>query len=445
MGFLNYMARVLSPRSSGSSLFLAPGSSTSLPTSISSGAALRQSTVFACVSVTSQCVASLPIKFYKKDDKGNRELISNETDYLVLTKRPNPFQTAFEFHELMVSSLMLRGVAYARIYRNARGEVVELIPIPADNVKVEVSPDGTDLIYQTLSPKGGWEKTDKTKIMHVKGLHSDLIKPVSPISFAAQYMHLDSNLFQHEAANFGPKAARPGGVIESENKISENAATRLLSLFNKKYAGPGNAGTTMLLDQGMKFKPLNMSNEDSQFLAMRELSIEDLCRIFNVPPSLIHHNKYSTFSNTEQQALSYVKFCLRPLLSRLETAYANALFLDPKLLISQEILFDTAALIRGDMGSYSSSLTRLISGGVITPNEARIMSGFDRMESPGADELYIQQNQISIDKIGAEQTTQTNTKNKNVNQDLNSSDASAYYNEAFNYLLASIVNEEKVT
>lgn len=360
--------------------------------------AMRITTAYACVRLLAEALASLPVRVYRKVDAGVRVRDDEHWLYELLALEPNQFQTSFEYREMVAMHLILRGAHYSRIYWDSMGRVKALIPLHPDSVSVNLSSDGTRLVYLVTDQAGKTETLGGDDVLHVRGLHGDITSAISPVTYAANTLGLDRSLAKHQARSFGPDAARPGGVIEAEGKVGTDVVVKILRLFNKQYAGSNNAGKTLFLDRGMKFKPIAFNNVDQQFLETRKFSVEEICRIFNVPPSLVHHNYNSTYSNAEQQTLSFVKFSLRPLVVRFEEAIQRALMTKASRR-RYEVDLDMQDLLRGDAAAMSTMFKTLVSGGISSPNEARESLGFSRRQEEAADKLYMQTAMAPLDKL----------------------------------------------
>ena len=395
---------------------------------------MRSATVYACVKLLSESIASLPVKIYKNNHKGNREFTPDHPLYRVLAIDPNKLQSSYEWREQMVIHLMLRGSAFSRVFRNAQGDVVALVPLHPDSVSVNPTADGTDIYYEVTYSQGSgpdkrFERLDRNQMLHVKGAHSDILTPITPLSYLGRVINSDISMSTHQDSVFGPNSVRPGGVISTDEEIAPEIASRIMHVFNKKFAGPASAGKTMFLDSGMQFTPLTMSNSDAQFIESRRFGVQEICRAFGVPPSLIHENSNSTFSNSEQQSIAFVKHTLRPLVNRIEQSLIQSLL--PRLQkVKYEIDFDFQDMLRGDNESTANYLTKLVQGGIATPNEVRGKLGLDRVEEEMADSLFIQQNMSSMQALKDNQEAQTKT-----------SDLENEQNELMNNISKKLISE----
>ena len=360
--------------------------------------AMAQPAVYACVNLLSWVMASLPLKLINRKDG----TIAYDTSlYSLLSYKPNKFQTPFEVRDMQMTSLLLYGVSYSRIYRNSFGEVVTIIPLHPQQVYVEFDQTKQDLkFYITYKYTTGMyhEEVYSKSMMVIRGKHSDIVTPVSPISAQARNIAASEVLQDHKYNFFGVNAAKPGGVIEAEGRVDENVAKRILSLFNSRYADSKNSGKTILLEQSLKFKPLQMSNTDAQFLELCRFSVEDICKMYNVAPSMIHQNDTATYASAVQQAVGFLKFTLIPYLEMLEQVYLRDIFTEDENK-RYKLKFDVATLLRGDNESTANYLVKLVQGGLMTPNEGRDFLGLSEMPGKGANQLYIQQNQVSVDQL----------------------------------------------
>lgn len=423
--FDKYVASAITRLSEMSADFFGGGHVSTSGERVTPASALQVATAYCCVRILAEGLASLPVTIYKVDGQGKRTPDKTHALYDLLALKPNNFQTSFEFREMLAATLCLRGAFYAQIYWDAvTGLPAALVPLHPDRVTVAFNSSKTDLLYTVTYEDGTTDTLNAEDVLHVRGLHSDILNPISPITAATETVGLEQALQKHQGRSFGPNAARPGGVIEAEGKVSPDTALRIMKLFNTQHAGGNNSGKTLFLDRGMTFKGLAITNQDAQFLETRKFSVEEICRIFNVPPSLVHHNYNSTYSNAEQQVLAFVKFSLRPLVIRVEEAMSKAL-LTTKQRKKIEIDFDLSDLMRGDAESTAKFVRELASGGVMTPNEGRERVGLGRHDDPSADKLYMQTAMAPVDKLEQALANNSNSNSSSSSNQNNSSGSTA--------------------
>ncbi len=363
---------------------------------VTSETALTFSAVLGCVRVLSEGVAALPLITYERVGRGKERAI-NHSLYSVLHDSPNNEMTSFQWRETSMAHCTLWGNCYSEIIADGAGRVRELWPL----LPQQMTPKRTDagLVYEYRDPMGGLIVYTADQIFHVPGLSMNGLVGMSMIGIAREAIGLGLTLNRHGTKLFA-NGARAGGVLESPGELSEPAYKRLKESFNEQYAGVENAGKTILLEAGTKFNNLTMPNDDAQFLQTRMFQIEEIARMFRVPPHMIGDLEHATFSNIEQQSLDFVIYSLTPWLVRWEQAVSH------KLLLSQERAryfseFLTAALLRGDTMSRYTAYSSAISSGWITRNEVREIENLNP-DNPSLDQYLFPLNMAPVG-----QTSQT--------------------------------------
>ena len=314
--------------------------------------AIGSTAVWACVRVISESLATLPLSVYERMDRG-RELRRGHPLYSILHDAPNIRQTAVEFREQMLASLLLYGNSYSLIERWPSGRVRYLFPLRADRVTVrtDVTTDNEPipgLIYQ-------YQSGSKTlnypadQILHVRGLSSDGLVGLSPITVHRQAVEVEQAEREFAGRFFGNNA-RPGGILKTQGRLSADAATRLKASWESVHRGLGNAHRVAVLEEGMDWVPMSMPLNDAQFIEQRRFSLEEIARIFRVPLHMVGDLSRATFSNIEHQSIEFVTNTIRPWAVRLEQSINNALFFPSEVgTFYAEHSLD--ALLRGDVAS----------------------------------------------------------------------------------------------
>lgn len=350
------------------------GTATKSGETITPDNSLEVSTVYACVKVLAETVASLPVFLFKRKDDGSKEIAVNHPVYTLLHGRPNDHMTPFEFKELQMQHLLLRGNFYGFKEINGAGRVVNVIALPPD--KMEVLKFSGEIVYRYTFDDGLQKIIPNENIWHIKGLtSSDGLVGLSPISLAREAIGLAKATEGHGASLF-ENNAMPGGVLEHPGTLSEEGVKRLKETWQNSHAGGGNAHSVAVLEQGLAWKAMGFSNEDSQFLETRNFQVEDIARIFRVPPFLIgHSDKTSTFASAEQSMLSFTMHTIRPWLERIEQSA------DKNLLTEKEqkryfVEFKIDALLRGDTLTRFEAYGLAKQNKIFTTNEIR---GFENM------------------------------------------------------------------
>lgn len=360
---------------------------------VSAEAALRLSAVFACVRVLAETFAVLPFCLYERSAGVAKPVLDHWLTRLL--RRPNDYQNGFEWREMIMGHLALRGNAYNRTTISAVGEIVNLMPIHPDRVKPELLPGG-DYRYRVRQASGPDEILTRDQIWHLRGLSSDGISGLSPIELARETIGLGISA-QEYGARFFQNDARPGGGwIEFPGNFKEKAARQqFVDSWQAAQAGV-NRHKTAVLEFGMKYHELGIKNNDAQFLETRQFQVTDIARIFRMPPHLIGDLTRSTNNNIEQQSLEFVTFTMTPWAERWEAAIENDLLLDGEGL---DVEFDFANLLRGDQAARAEFYTSGITNGWLTRNEARAKENLNPID--GLDEPLVPLNMQTTDQAEA--------------------------------------------
>ena len=347
--------------------------------------------VFACVRVLAESVASLPLILYKRLPDGGKERATKHPLYNILHNQPNKQQTSFEFREMMQSHLALRGNGVAEIVRDVRGHVKSIVPLKPDNVKIEGLSNGV-LIYTVRDDKGEARTLTQHDLFHVRGLATDGFWGMSPIAVARGAISLSRN-----AEQYGQNIFKSGGtkrlVLHHPGVLKPETAQRLLEQWEGQYSG--NAKTA-ILEEGMTAETVGMSAEDAQFLETRKFQIQEIARIFRVPPHMIGDLEKATFSNIEHQSLEFVIHTMRPWLVRWEQAITRDLIKEKDKYFA-EFLVD--ALLRGDTKSRTEALKTRFMNGAINLDEWRAIENRNPLPDGLGQIHYVPLNLV---EVGAE-------------------------------------------
>lgn len=352
---------------------------------VSPATAMRSSAVYACIKVLSESVAQLPLFLYNQDSKGIKTRATSDPTYLLLHKRPNRWQTSFEWREMMQGHASLRGNAYSEMIFAPNGQVLELIPRHPDRIKIELTPADGLFRYIYNDPHHGDRRIPREAMFHLRGQSNDGFIGMSPIEIEAETIGMALSV-QDYGARFFANDARPGGVVEFAGKFKDDDARRKFrSNWQAAQTGSGRHKVAVL-EHGMTFKEVGMKNKDAQFLDTRKYTDTDIARIFRIPPHKIGNLEKATFSNIEQQSIEFVTDTIVPWLVRWEQALDRALIIDEQQIV--EFLVD--GLLRGDSASRAAFYNSSITTGWLTRNEARVKENMQPL--PGLDEPLQQLN-----------------------------------------------------
>ena len=281
--------------------------------------AMQMTAVYSCVRILAEAVAGLPLHLYRYKEDGGKEKASDHPLYLLLHDEPNPEMSSFVFRETLMTHLLLWGNAYAQIIRNGKGEVIALYPLMPDRMTVDRDSNG-QLYYEytvsmddTPTVKGSLVRLHPSDVLHIPGLGFDGLVGYSPIAMAKNAIGM-AIACEEYGAKFFANGAAPGGVLEHPGTIKD--PQRVRESWQSTFGGSGNSNKIAVLEEGMKYTPIGISPEQAQFLETRKFQINEIARIFRVPPHMVGDLEKSSFSNIEQQSLEFVKSTLEPWLVR---------------------------------------------------------------------------------------------------------------------------------
>jgi len=371
MGLLSFFDRFRAyraDRSAWSDFYFEPVGAKSISgMRVSSDAALRLAAVYACVRILSETMASLPVVVYRMRPDGGKDRIKDHWLYHRLARTPNRYQNPFEWREMLQGHLTLRGNAYCQILANRDGEIKELLPIHPDRVKLEMLSNG-DYRYRISQTSGTDIVLPRGEVWHLRGLSSDGLMGMSPIELARESLGIALAAQDYGARFFANDAKPTGGWIEFPGNFKDAEAKRVFRESYQQAQSGSNRGKVLVLENGMKFHEVGVTNKDAQFLELRKFQITDIARLFRVPPHMIADLDRATFSNIEQQSLEFVMHTMTPWAERWEAAIERDLIFENEDL---EVEFDFANLMRGDAASRSAYYQSGIQNGWLTRNEAR--------------------------------------------------------------------------
>ncbi|WP_374349173.1 phage portal protein [Chitinimonas sp.] len=328
--------------------------------------ALQLSAVYASVRVLSETIACLPINIYRTGDK-NKKPAKDHWLWPLLTRRPNRYQNPFEFKEMLQGHLALRGNAYCLMQFDRQGRITELLPRHPDRVKIDLLDNG-DYRFQIADQTGKWVPFAREEVWHLRGLSSDGIVGLSPMDIAREAVGLGLSAQSYGARFFQNDAKPTGGWIEFNGTFKDKTSREMFRESWQDAQAAMNRGRMAVLEHGMKYHEVGVTNDDAQFLETRKFQTEEIARIFRVPPHLIGDLSRSTFSNIEQQSIDFATYTMTPWAERWEASIEHQLLLDSDEI---EVSFDFRRLLRGDAGARASYYHNGILDGWMTRAEAR--------------------------------------------------------------------------
>ena len=352
--------------------------------------AMQMTAVYACVRILSESIAGLPVHVYKYTDSGSKEKAIKHPLYRLIHDEPNPEMTSFVFRETLMTHLLLYGNAYAQIIRNGKGEVIALYPLMANRMSVDRDDKG-HLYYQyqmqdsdAPTMKNGTVILKPSDVLHIPGLGFDGLVGYSPIAMAKNAIGL-AIATEEYGAKFFANGATPGGILEYPGTVKNPEAVR--ESWTKGFSG-NNSHKVAVLEEGMKYTPISISPNEAQFLETRKFQIDEIARIFRVPPHMVGDLEKSSFSNIEQQSLEFVKYTLEPWIVRWEQSINRALLSESEK-AAYFVKFNVDGLLRGDYQSRMNGYATARQNGWMSANDIRELENLDLIPSELGGDLYL--------------------------------------------------------
>ena len=382
--------------------------------------AMQMTAVYSCVRILAEAVAGLPLHLYRYKEDGGKEKGIDHPLYLLLHDEPNPEMSSFVFRETLMTHLLLWGNAYAQIIRNGKGEVIALYPLMPNRMVVDRDTKGRLYYQYTTSTedaptmKGVTVNLPPSDVLHIPGLGFDGLVGYSPIAMAKNAIGM-AIACEEYGAKFFANGAAPGGVLEHPGTIKD--PQRVRESWQSTFGGSGNSNKIAVLEEGMKYTPIGISPEQAQFLETRKFQVNEIARIFRVPPHMVGDLEKSSFSNIEQQSLEFVKYTLDPWVIRWEQSIMRAL-LSPEEKTQYFVKFNVEGLLRGDYQSRMNGYAIGRQNGWMSANDIRELENLDRIPAEEGGDLYlINGNMLPLKDAGAFANTESNDDGKEENAD----------------------------
>lgn len=398
--------------SGGYSFFFGP---TSAGRPVTERSALQMTAVYACVRILSEAIAGLPLHVYRYEDDGRRSKALEHPLYVLLHDEPNPEMTSFVFRETLMTHLLLWGNAYAQVIRNGRGDVVGLYPLMPNRMQVGRNEHGElEYVYSRTGDEPDQDQPRKVTltpadVLHIPGLGFDGLVGYSPIAMAKNAIGL-AIATEEYGASFFANGAAPGGVLEHPGTIKDPARVR--ESWQSTFGGSRNSNKIAVLEEGMKYTPIGISPEQAQFLETRKFQINEIARIFRIPPHMVGDLEKSSFSNIEQQSLEFVKYTLEPWVIRWEQAITKAL-LAPAEKPHVFVKFNLEGLLRGDYVSRMNGYATARQNGWMSANDIRTLENLALIPPEAGGDLYlVNGNMLPLGLAGAYAQSQETTESE---------------------------------
>ena len=346
--------------------------------------AMQTTAVYACVRILAEAVASLPIHIYERTSNGREKKFEHPL-YFLLHDEPNPEMSSFVFRETLMTHLLIWGNAYIQIIRDKSGQVISLYPLLPDKMSVHRDENGK-LYYkyqrQTEENPNFRDKGSvilkQEDVLHIPGLGFDGLIGYSPIALAKNAIGM-TLATENYGASFFKNGANPGGVLEHPGILKD--PKRVRDSWNAVYNGVTNSHKVAVLEEGMKYTQIGIPPEEAQFLQTRKFQINEIARLYRIPPHMIGDLEKSSFSNIEQQSLEFVKYTL-------DQAFKRSLFL-PEEKKKYFVKFNVDGLLRGDYQSRMSGYAIARQNGWLSTNDIRELEDLNLLTDEEGGNLYL--------------------------------------------------------
>ncbi|MEF9880244.1 MAG: phage portal protein [Clostridia bacterium] len=374
--------------------------------SVTPRSALQISTVYACVRVIAETVASLPLHVYQSTDNGSEKAYDHPL-YRILHDEPNTEMTSFVLREAMLTHLLLWGNSYCQIVRNGRGHILGLYPLLPDQMTVDRD-SSSKLTYDYLTRDSKTVRLRPEDVLHIPGLGFDGVMGYSPIALEKNAIGLGIAAEEY-GSKFFSNGATPAGVLTHPNTVKNPSALR--ESWNAAYGGSSNSNRVAILEEGLKFERISMPNNEAQFLETRKFQVSEICRIYRVPPHLVGDLEHATFSNIEHQAISFAMHTIRPWLVRIEQAMNRALFSDKEKGVFY-VRFNMDGLMRGAYKERMEGYAIARQNGWMSANDIRDLENMNPIPDEEGGNSYLCNGNLITIRTAMENTA----KNAKANQ-----------------------------
>ena len=359
--------------------------------------AISNTAVYACVRILAETVGSLPLVTYKRLEPRGKERATNHPLYKILHDAPNPYMTAIVFIETLMGHAATWGNAYADIEWGPNGQVKHLWPLRPDRmIKVDYDDSGK-LVYIYQLPDNQKTVLHSDRVLHILGLGFDGFMAYSPIAKARDAIGL-SVAAEKYGGRFFRNGARPGGVLRHPGKLGEDASKRLKEDWNKMHQGVNNSHRIAILEEGMDYTQIGLPPGDAQFIEVRKFQLQEVARIFRVPPHMLADLERATFSNIEHQSIDFVVHTIRPWLVRWEQAIKQKLLnINDRDTYFTEFLVD--GLLRGDTATRYAAHAVARQWGWASANDIREIENQNPLPGEQGDVYLIPMNMIAAGQM----------------------------------------------
>lgn len=357
--------------------------------------ALTVMAFFACVRNISEDLTKLPKKVRQSAANGHKDLPAHPVARLF--RRPSRFMNRHVFFKTLFSHRYIYGNAYAYIHRDANNYPVELSILHPSHVSTLTNPVDSEQLYR-VTLKDGFKVFGETEIFHMSMLGCDGPEGYAITALARQVLGAAIALQKYRGSFFG-NGTNPAGILTHPNVLSPEAAKRLQNQFEATYSGADNAHSVMMLEEGMTWQQTSVNPDQAEAVSLTNVTIEDICRLFRMPPHKIQHLAHATFSNIEHQGQEYDKDTLDPVVNEFTCESDFKLIGTSQVDSGVYTHVNLNALMRADTATRTQHYKDMYYMGAMSANDISRLE--DRNDVPGGDRYFVQQNLVPVDKLDA--------------------------------------------
>jgi len=345
---------------------------------LSARAAENMGTVLACTNVIASALAYVPAWVYRRDATGTRTEAPGHPLAKLVRGGVNPQMSWPDWMEHVIASTLLTGNGLSVIERNGNGQLAGFRYIPWGQVTVAELSSGR-LAYDVSDGRGNTRRYLEGEVLHLRDRTDDGKIGRSRLSRAAETVSGVQAANAHATA-FLSQGASPSGVIEVPGTMRPEQRASLRTSFQERHGGASNAGSTLILDGGMKWTAVQISPEDAELLETRKFGVVELCRLFQVPPPLVQDHSHATFTNSETAGRWFAQFTLAPWARKIEAEFARSVFPTGG---PYDLELDLSGFLRGDPETRWNAHKIALESGVLDPDEVRQIEGWNPRPSDG--------------------------------------------------------------
>lgn len=357
-------------------------------TIVNSDTAMQLNAVFSAVSLISDTISTLPIDAYIRSQGARYPLRPRP----VWVTKPDVDTTKEAFYGSAIVSLLLEGNVFIRVFRNRRGEIVDMKVLNPLDVEIKRNGQGR-LIFNVT----GYERAlTQDEVVFIP----DVVKPgsirgISRVEALKENFGLASALEKYAARFFG-SGTQTSGVLEVPGNLTAEQAKSMQEAFDSRHRGWARAHKTAIITGGAQYKPTNVPNDQAQFLDSRRMAVEDVARAFNIPPHLLGLPGTNTYASVEQNNIAFVTHTLRPIAQKIEGAL-TALLAEETGKEAAFVKFSLDGLLRADVNARTEAYARGLQSGYYKINDIRRFEDLEPIDDPSAETVRVPLANVNVD------------------------------------------------